>query len=387
MVRELTAGNGGEKREEIAFITNHQLNVLCGRNQRDFDYLQKWQAYVYRKPWDKLDVHVDVTGEQSVGKSLALGQLYVKVFGQEFVLFIQDVSQLKEQFNSELEKLLLMIVEECASPNNHNLTNYIKGILDSNKEKQFNEKGIPKWKGKVYYKAMFFTNEEWAQMVGDRERRFFMLKAMDNGYIDKVCKKKGWNQRADYFNYMHQIDPRSWAYYLGHVVEIKDFDPRRDCPITQETAAQVTRSLWKLSPVKSFWYKLLSDELHIAIGMSKGMDVSHVVASLQQATKEADVKDSVLAFIEKLKAKQIAESYWEFNPSDKEWKEVIDLLRRVPPKEKEDKKVVSALLDKAVGKHAGTVDYQLNEDIRACLLHSCPAELARSLSSVSRRCI
>ena len=31
---------------------------------------------------------------------------------------------------------------------------------------------------------------EWAQMVGDRERRFFVLKATDNGYIDKVCEKK-----------------------------------------------------------------------------------------------------------------------------------------------------------------------------------------------------
>jgi hypothetical protein len=65
-----------EKQEKYQFdinlIRNHHLHVLCGHNEKDHHYFERHHAFTFRKPWIKLDVHIDIIGDQGLGKTLVL---------------------------------------------------------------------------------------------------------------------------------------------------------------------------------------------------------------------------------------------------------------------------------------------------------------------------
>jgi hypothetical protein len=89
--------------EHIDFVRDHQKNIICGGVEKDHMYYEKLQAYMFKNPHEKLDTHICSLGEQSIGKSIAIGDLLQKFYGTN-ILIVKDINDLKPQFNAHLEE-------------------------------------------------------------------------------------------------------------------------------------------------------------------------------------------------------------------------------------------------------------------------------------------
>jgi hypothetical protein len=253
-----------EKHERaIIFLLNHQREVYCGGNKDDALHFLQWLAFTLRFPWLKQDSSPGVCGETSTGKTLFMNRIMQRIYGEQHFCFVADVQVLKATFNAHMEEILMIICEEMVSPNNHGLTSYLKSVTDTNTKKQITRKHKDTYHGTIYWNFIVLSNELHVVLMDVKERRFLIHCARDGGYVAKVCVQEGFTFKSEYYKYMSNIDPRAFAYYLYHVVDLTNFDPKQERMRTQETARQIVQSFPKINLLNAFWYYFLTNEMHL----------------------------------------------------------------------------------------------------------------------------
>ena len=55
---------------DLSLLLGHHLHALAMGNEDVHNFLLKYMAFIWRKPWEKLDFHPNLYGAGAVGKSL-----------------------------------------------------------------------------------------------------------------------------------------------------------------------------------------------------------------------------------------------------------------------------------------------------------------------------
>ncbi len=325
--------------EQIEFIEDHLKNVICAGEEKDFTFFVKWLASKYKKPWIKQDTQIVIRGHKGIGKSEFITSLLTKIFGIKRCVRITDVTHLTGQFNADTAECLFLICEELVNNNSKQVDSFMKANFDTQTLKRINEKGIPVWWTHTFYQAIFITNAEWAQRVSSGDRRFLCIHC-DADWIMIGCQKNNRNwQTHQYFQYLANLDPRVFAYYLAERVDITNFDVKAERYTNQETATQKMKSLHVENFHMAFWAKFIQNEVHnygkcSDRTVTKKVDdwAQRVIERLNNRDTKVSMRDIMLNEINVLRDQVTASEkkpFWQFMVTKSDSKEILAHLNSV----------------------------------------------------------
>jgi hypothetical protein len=213
-------------------MRRHLLEVVCAGSRDHFRYLIQWLAHAVQHPGTAPGtVPILKSGPEGTGKSI-VGGWVCSLFGVHGAQF-NSPGQLVGKFNSHLETLSFIVVNEPSFAGDHETNRKLKSMISD-----------PTWTvevkhGGVYQvpnlaHIMFTTNEHWAVMAGERARRFFVLEVSD---------KRAGDHR--YFaNLADEADSGGIEAMLGFLLklDISKFSPVRDLPATEGLRTQQAMS-------------------------------------------------------------------------------------------------------------------------------------------------
>ena len=201
---------------DLGLLLDHHLHALAMGNEEVHSFLLKYMAFIWRKPWEKLDFHPNLYGAGAVGKSLFYSKLLHELFGPDYSIIISKVEHLDPSFNANVITKMFMTLEEIAGANRHNLGTFLKGLFDRTQKKTHKQKHFEDTEIDTYFKAVFITNEQFVHLTSKEERRWWFWRVEDNGWINEQWKRTGpysegkgecFGSRADYFSYLADINP------------------------------------------------------------------------------------------------------------------------------------------------------------------------------------
>lgn len=164
-----------------SLLRNHLFNVICQRNEANFDYVMNWTAYMFQHPNTKGEVVLVVRGKKGVGKGKwfywveqAWGQHGMQIF---------DGNHLVGRFNNHLRDLVFLYADEAFYAGDRKHESILKGLAT--------EKHLvvePKFKDislvvNMLHIAMA-SNSDWVVPASSEERRYCVLDASDERIRD-----------------------------------------------------------------------------------------------------------------------------------------------------------------------------------------------------------
>lgn len=182
--------------------TELYLNSLIFANFRDklcngvnepssFEYFDNYIAHMIQKPFERPLVMIVLSGSQGTGKDMFI-EFLESLIGMEYVVHIEKMETLLKNFNKCLERKLLTKINEIADKGihieNHNI---LKGIITC-KTILIEPKGIDSYSISHYSRYIGFSNNEDILKVENTDRRFMMIKtvndmANDISYHNKIA--------------------------------------------------------------------------------------------------------------------------------------------------------------------------------------------------------
>jgi len=166
------------------------LNSLIFSNFRDklcnginepssFEYFDNYIAHMIQKPYERPLVMIVLSGEQGTGKDLFI-EFLESLIGMEYVVHIEKMETLLNNFNKCLERKLLTKVNEIADKGIHiEKHNILKGIITC-KTIQIEPKGIDPYTISHYSRYIGFSNNEDILKIENTDRRFMMIKTKND---------------------------------------------------------------------------------------------------------------------------------------------------------------------------------------------------------------
>jgi hypothetical protein len=175
-------------------INWHIFNVLCSRDQEQYEYLLDWLAHLIQHPNEKPQVAVVMRGGKGVGKSLFMSKI-ARALGTAGMVFSGN-NLLTGRFNNHLRNKLMLVLEESFWAGNKQEEGRLKHII-SDVETTFEGKGIDAQQGVSVVRICMITNNDWSVPVSSDERRYFIptisdagkeRDVLEGGYFSRLAK-------------------------------------------------------------------------------------------------------------------------------------------------------------------------------------------------------
>ena len=147
------------------------LDIICDGDEKARDYAWKWMANMLQKPWEPGQVAFVCRGLKGTGKG-KLGWVMSRLIGAASMQ-ITDGGQLAGRFNSHLEDIVLLFVDEAVQSNDKAKQAIIKGLI-TEPTLAIEKKGIDVRKGVNRLHIYMATNEDFAAPMTTDERRWFV---------------------------------------------------------------------------------------------------------------------------------------------------------------------------------------------------------------------
>lgn len=209
-------------------MRRHLFTVICRGRPAEFRYLLCWLAHAVQHPGTAPGTVVILKSEvEGSGKSTVASWMVV-IFGRH-AAELNTADQLLAKFNSHLETLSLIAVNEPAFAGDHNTERKLKSMITEARwpiEPKFRR---PYWVPNCAH-MMFTTNATWAVAAGQHARRYFVLdvdpaKAGDTGYFAALYAQANNGGVEAMLGFLLRLD-------------IRNFSPAADMPITQALQEQ-----------------------------------------------------------------------------------------------------------------------------------------------------
>ncbi|RLN91209.1 hypothetical protein BBJ28_00015588 [Nothophytophthora sp. Chile5] len=211
----------------IAGFLGHIENIWANGDKDVAICILKLFASILQNPSKKTGVCLVVTGPEGFGKNIVTDMLRDFVIGLKYVLETPSMHAITKRFNGCLENKLLTILNEAA-----NLSDSSHGDQDILKDLITEDRRLIEPKGRAPYTIrdcnnyICFSNNEYVIRASTEMRRFVFLRGSDS----RVGDKKYFQNIADDF------EKRGAGIHLYHYLmnlDISDFKPQRDFPITE----------------------------------------------------------------------------------------------------------------------------------------------------------
>ena len=235
-----------KKKGEWSKMKSHILNVICGGNEKHFNYFIQWMARIVQDPGGKRPgVTIVMKGKKGTGKSL-VSEYFGSIFGDAY-LPIANQHHILGNFNMHLSKCLFLFLDEAIWGGDKKAEGILKHLITSDVN-MFEPKGIDSVAMKSYLNIMIASNEDWVIPATADERRFFAL--------DVKMDLQGKEKRA-YFNSIYEeMQNGGPAAMLHDLLEVDvDLDVLRDPPKTDMLNEQIELGL---PEEHKFWQEVIS---------------------------------------------------------------------------------------------------------------------------------
>jgi hypothetical protein len=201
---------------------------LSGRKQDVYDYFEKYFAHLFQKPYDKPEVMIILsTPEEGVGKDTLPDAVIGPILGSKYYYTTTNhEDEVFGRFSSHLRTSLFIKLEEMERDCCHKNNDRLKGWITC-KERDFEEKGLPKGATIKNYARMFgTTNDPCPVVLTTTFRRYFLVTPStehcgDKPYWKTMWRRLGWEGST-------LVSTKVLAAFLHHClsVDITDWNPR-----------------------------------------------------------------------------------------------------------------------------------------------------------------
>lgn len=142
-----------------------------------YEYIKCWFAHIIQKPYKKTNVAVVLYSDtKGVGKN-SIVDGFTAILGNKYVGILQDIEDLKRNFNSHLVNKLLIYGDEI-SFNATKMSNKIKAVI-TQPTQNLEKKGIDVIKVDDKSNYLFTTNNEHSLKMENGDRRLFMVQCIE----------------------------------------------------------------------------------------------------------------------------------------------------------------------------------------------------------------
>lgn len=200
---------------------------LSGRNQENYDYIIKWTAHMFQKPYEKPEVVlIFSSAKEGVGKDTFADHVLRPLLSQEYYFSTTDhENEFFGRFTSHLQNKLLIKLEEMNYEVMNRNDDKLKGWITCT-TKSFEEKGVTHTPNiQSFHRFIGTTNEACPVKLTQSFRRYLLV----NPYQGNAGNIQHWKNV-----YTELKKPEVLQAFLDHVlsVDITEFNPRDKCETT-----------------------------------------------------------------------------------------------------------------------------------------------------------
>jgi Family of unknown function (DUF5906) len=222
---------------------------LCKNNVDNFNWLIKWSAHVYQKPWEKPGTSVVIrSDEEGTGKSFYFKIISMLMDGDDgthLYFPFSNPKMLTGDFSGHLENNLLLHSEEAFSAESRKEDSIIKNII-ADDYVSINPKNLQARLIRSYHRVVFTGNPVHVIKVSVHGRRFFVLETSDKYRENTQFFGSIWKGLKD-------GGAEALMYYFIHV-DLRDFDPR----VALKTEYLIGQQIESFGPIEDFWLESLT---------------------------------------------------------------------------------------------------------------------------------
>ena len=231
--------------------TNHERfkvftsEIICNGDDIVFDYVWKWLAHLFQKPWELPETALVLKSAQGTGKGVFVGALG-KIIGQHFAQ-LKSTRQLVGQFDRHLAELILVFANESLWGGDRTGIGALKSMV-TDRDSVCEPKGIDIFTVDNYKRLIFASNDNWPIALDLDDRRFLIMEVSE-------AKK----ENHDYFGAIKSALTDGGHANLLHEllnVDISSFNVRK-LPQTNDAALDI--KLRSSSTVTRWWYEVLKE--------------------------------------------------------------------------------------------------------------------------------
>jgi hypothetical protein len=216
---------------EWSLMRDHVVDVICGGNLAEADYVFRWVARMIQQPDRQGEVALVIRGNKGAGKGIFF-QYLRNAWGQHGV-YISNAKHLVGNFNAHLRDCIFLFADEAFFAGDRQHEGVLKSLIT---EPVLTIEG--KYQNAVNVANMLHigmaSNSDWVVPASHDERRYAVLNASDHRIGDKV-----------YFNEIGaQMEDGGLAAMIYDMLrlDISDFEVR-DFPRTEALVQQKRHSL------------------------------------------------------------------------------------------------------------------------------------------------
>jgi hypothetical protein len=233
------------RRGSWRLMRQHCFEVICSREQRDFEYLLNMEARMFQRPELPAEVAAVLKGDEGCGKGI-LGRALYKIMGQHG-LHISHPEHLRGKHNAHLRDCVYLFADEAFYAGDKQHESILKALITEDtlavEPKNKDLIDVPN-----YLHMWMASNLDWVVPASLRARRWFIPKVSDHRIGDR-------EYFAAIYREMENGGLEAMLFELLHR-DISNFDPRA-VPLTEPLAIQ---KLHSLDTLHRWWLTCLERE-------------------------------------------------------------------------------------------------------------------------------
>ena len=209
------------KQESVDTFLNH-LNHLVNYDEESYNYLIKYWAHFFQKTDELPKVCLLFKSKQGSGKDTMI-DIIEKIVGKDYVFRTADIKKVFGDFNDNIHKKLILQLNEMEGSDGFANKEKIKDLITADSF-NVNPKHLKAFDTSNFIRPIIFSNNLRPIDIPADDRRFVIFKCAD---------KKDYA----YYSKLHALkdDKEGLKSILSYFksVDISDFEPDKDRPITQ----------------------------------------------------------------------------------------------------------------------------------------------------------
>ncbi len=214
--------------------------VMAGSKPEHILWLKRWFAAPLRWPGTKLHSAVLIWGPQGIGKGI-LGVTMKRLYGDNF--HETNDEELFARFNYWAHRHQFIMVDEIEPRTRYEVSTKLKNMITRD-DITIELKMVAPYTTRDHLNFYFTSNKENAIAIDPDDRRFFVHQSA----VDKLSK----TEAAAYFRWLDQEGgAAALLHHLVHELDMGDFDPKGDPPVTTSKAALIEASMSELDYICS----------------------------------------------------------------------------------------------------------------------------------------
>jgi hypothetical protein len=229
-------------------ILKHIHDVWCGGNDDQFNYVIKWMALMFQRPWVKPGVALVLPAIEGAGKDIIIHGVLAPILGEHAFITAQK-EQVVGRFNGHLFDKVLVALDEAFFAGDPAAVAAAK-VLVTDPQIGYESKGKAAFTAPNYAHVIMPTNAEWAVHAGFDARRWMVLDVSearkgDLAYFESLAEE------------IENGGVAAFLYGLVHKIDLTGFNPRA-FPISKALAEQRAQTMERTDPVGAFLMQVLA---------------------------------------------------------------------------------------------------------------------------------